>query len=68
MALAWLLAQGQDVIPIPGTKRIARLIENIGALSVALSDGDLARISDTIPVGAVAGLRYPEGQMKSLYL
>jgi aryl-alcohol dehydrogenase-like predicted oxidoreductase len=68
LALAWLLAQGPDVIPIPGTKRIARLIENIGALSVALSDHDLARISDAIPVGAVAGLRYPEAQMKSLYL
>ncbi len=68
LALAWLLAQGPDVIPIPGTKRIARLIENIAALSVALSDHDLARISDAIPVGAVAGSRYPEAQMKSLYL
>jgi aryl-alcohol dehydrogenase-like predicted oxidoreductase len=68
LALAWLLAQGEDVIAIPGTKREDRLLENIGALSVDLSDGDLARISDAIPVGAVAGLRYPEAQMGSVYL
>jgi aryl-alcohol dehydrogenase-like predicted oxidoreductase len=68
LALAWLLAQGGDVIAIPGTKRKGRLTENIGALSVDLSDGDLARISDAIPVGAVAGLRYPEEQMGSVYL
>jgi aryl-alcohol dehydrogenase-like predicted oxidoreductase len=68
LALAWLLAQGSDIVPIPGTKRKARLIENIGALSVALTKDDLARISDAVPVGAAAGLRYPEGQMKSLYV
>jgi aryl-alcohol dehydrogenase-like predicted oxidoreductase len=68
LALAWLLAQGQDVIPIPGTKRIPRLEENIGALSVDLSERELARMSDAIPVGAAAGTRYPEAQMKSLYL
>jgi aryl-alcohol dehydrogenase-like predicted oxidoreductase len=68
LALAWLLAQGDDIVPIPGTKRKERLVENIGALQVALSDGDLAQISDAIPVGAVAGLRYPEAQMKSVYL
>jgi aryl-alcohol dehydrogenase-like predicted oxidoreductase len=68
LALAWLLAQGKDVIAIPGTKRKERLVENIGALSVDLSASDLARISDAIPVGAVAGLRYPEAQMGSVYL
>jgi aryl-alcohol dehydrogenase-like predicted oxidoreductase len=68
LALAWLLAQGQDVIPIPGTKRKERLIENLGALSVALSESEVAEISDAIPVGAAAGTRYPEPQMKSLYL
>jgi aryl-alcohol dehydrogenase-like predicted oxidoreductase len=68
LALAWLLAQGDDVVAIPGTKRKERLVENIGALSVDLSDDDLARISDAIPVGAVAGLRYPEAQMGSVYL
>jgi aryl-alcohol dehydrogenase-like predicted oxidoreductase len=68
LALAWLLAQGQDVIPIPGTKRKERLLENIGALSIKLSNSDLARISDAVPIGAVAGLRYPEAQMGSVYL
>ncbi len=68
LALAWVLAQGQDVIPIPGTKRKERLLENIGALAVELSKDDLARISEAIPVGAAAGLRYPETQMKSVYL
>jgi aryl-alcohol dehydrogenase-like predicted oxidoreductase len=68
LALAWLLARGDDIVPIPGTKRKERLLENIGGLSVKLTADDLAQISDSIPVGAAAGLRYPEGQMKSLYL
>jgi len=68
LALAWLLAQGDDIVPIPGTKRRARLIENIGALSVKLSAADLAEIEKAVPVGAVAGLRYPEAQMKSVYV
>jgi aryl-alcohol dehydrogenase-like predicted oxidoreductase len=68
LVLAWLLAQGEDVIPIPGTKRKDRLLENIGALSIRLSDGDLARISEAIPIGATRGLRYPEAQMGSVYL
>ena len=68
LALAWLLAQGPDIVPIPGTKRKERLIENIGALNVDLTDDDLAQISDAIPVGAAAGSRYPEAQMKSVYL
>ncbi len=68
LALAWLLARGEDIIPIPGTKRKERLLENIGALGVELTADDMAQISDTIPVGAAAGLRYPEAQMNSLYL
>src|SRR6516162_2042851 len=68
LALAWLLAQGDDIVPIPGTKHKARLIENIGALSVKLSAADLAEIEKAVPVGAVAGLRYPEAQMKSVYV
>lgn len=68
LALAWLLAQGEDIVPIPGTKRKERLLENIGALSVKLTDDDLVHIADAIPVGAAAGLRYPEAQMKSVYL
>ena len=49
-------------------KRMEQLREKIGALSVKLTADDLAQISDSIPIGAAAGLRYPEGQMKSLYL
>src|SRR5262245_11552096 len=68
LALAWLLAQGDDLIAIPGTKRKARLIENLGALAISLTKGDLARIAEAIPAGAAAGTRYPEPQMQSLYL
>jgi aryl-alcohol dehydrogenase-like predicted oxidoreductase len=68
LALAWVLAQGTDVIPIPGTKQNKRLLENIGALDVKLSDGELAEISGAVPKGAVKGTRYPEGQMASLYI
>jgi aryl-alcohol dehydrogenase-like predicted oxidoreductase len=68
LALAWLLAQGEDIVPIPGTKRKERLLENIGGLAVDLTEDELAQIADAIPVGAAAGLRYPEALMKSLYL
>ena len=68
LALAWLLAQGPDIIPIPGTKRKERLRENLGALSVDLNASDIGEISDAIPAGSAAGTRYPEPQMKSLYL
>jgi aryl-alcohol dehydrogenase-like predicted oxidoreductase len=68
LALAWLLAQGPDVIPIPGTKRKERLLENLGALAIDLNESDISEISDAIPVGSAAGTRYPEPQMKSLYL
>jgi aryl-alcohol dehydrogenase-like predicted oxidoreductase len=68
LALAWLLAQGGDIVPIPGTKKKDRLVENIGALSVHLSNSDLAQIAEAIPVGAAAGLRYPEAQMGSVYV
>jgi aryl-alcohol dehydrogenase-like predicted oxidoreductase len=68
LALAWLLAQGDDVVPIPGTKRIDRLVENIGATAVALTAADVAEITQAVPTDAAAGLRYPEAQMKSVYL
>jgi aryl-alcohol dehydrogenase-like predicted oxidoreductase len=66
LVLAWLLAQGKDVVPIPGTKRRGRLDENIGALDVKLSPEDVKKISDAVPVGAAAGLRYPAPQMKGV--
>ena len=68
LVLAWLLAQGRDVVPIPGTKRKNRLDENVGALDVQLSPDDVRRISEALPVGAAAGTRYPEGQMKTVHV
>jgi aryl-alcohol dehydrogenase-like predicted oxidoreductase len=63
LALAWLLAQGEDIIPIPGTKRCKYLEENVGALHVKLTADDLRRIEEVAPKGAAAGLRYPETMM-----
>ena len=66
LALAWLLAQGEDVFPIPGTKRRSYLEENVEALSISLTMEDLARINEAMPPGAAAGSRYPEAQMKGV--
>ncbi|HEV7641203.1 MAG TPA: aldo/keto reductase [Gaiellaceae bacterium] len=60
LALAWVLAQGEDVVPIPGTKRIKYLEENIGALDVELTEDDLRRIDEAFPKGVAAGDRYPD--------
>ena len=68
LVLAWMLAQGKDVIPIPGTKRLERLIENIGALEIRLTPAEAKQLSDAVPPGAVAGTRYNEAQMKGVYL
>ena len=68
LVLAWLLAQGPEVIPIPGTKRKGRVDENVGALDVTLNAADVQRIAEAVPVGAAAGLRYPAPQMKGVYL
>jgi len=66
LALAWVLAQGDHIVPIPGTKRRTYLEENLAALNVALSASDLARINEVAPRGAAAGLRYPEAMMQSV--
>ncbi len=63
LALAWVLAQGEDIVPIPGTKHINYLEENLGALDVQLSAEDLRRIEEAFPQGAAAGTRYPEHAM-----
>ena len=68
LALAWLITQGPDVIPIPGTKQIGRLEENLGALDVRLTPGEIDRVSAAIPIGAAAGTRYPEGGMRGVYI
>ncbi len=66
LALAWLLARGEDVVPIPGTKSRTRLEENAGALDVVLTAGDLARIEEVAPRGVAAGARYHEAAMRAL--
>jgi aryl-alcohol dehydrogenase-like predicted oxidoreductase len=68
LVLAWLLAQGKDIVPIPGTKRAQRVDENLAALDVSLSPSDVQRISDAAPVGAGAGPRYPADAMKRVYI
>ena len=68
VALAWLLAQGGDVVPIPGTKHAERVDENLAALDVSLSADEVAKLSAALPPGAAAGARYPEAVMKGVYL
>jgi aryl-alcohol dehydrogenase-like predicted oxidoreductase len=64
LALAWVLAQGEDIVPIPGTTRREHLEENLAALDIALSADELARIDAVAPKGAASGPRYPEGAMR----
>ena len=66
LALAWVLAQGDNIIPIPGTKRQTYLEENIAALDLVLSEDDLKRINEVVPQDSVAGLRYPEALMRTV--
>jgi aryl-alcohol dehydrogenase-like predicted oxidoreductase len=68
VTLAWLLAQGPDVVAIPGTRYAARLDENVGALKAKLSPEEVARISAAVPVGAAAGTRYPAGGMAGVFI
>ena len=63
LALAWVMAQGDHIFPIPGTKRIKYLDENVGALNVSLTKQELAEIDAIFPKDAAAGLRYPEQMM-----
>jgi aryl-alcohol dehydrogenase-like predicted oxidoreductase len=66
LALAWLLHQGDDIVPIPGTKRVKYLEENVGALDVKLTPDDLRRIDAIAPKGVAAGTRYPESGMATV--
>jgi aryl-alcohol dehydrogenase-like predicted oxidoreductase len=66
LAIAWVLAQGKDIVPIPGTKRRRYLEENVAAAKIELSPDDLKGIGEIAPVGVAAGLRYPEHVMKGL--
>ena len=68
ITLAWLLAQGSDVVAIPGTRYAKRLDENLEALDVTLLPEEVSRISAAVPVGAAAGTRYPAAGMKAVYI
>lgn len=68
LALAWLLARGRDIVPIPGTKRTARLEENAAAGAVSLTPAEVTALQDAVPAGAAAGLRYPAGMMKAVHI
>jgi aryl-alcohol dehydrogenase-like predicted oxidoreductase len=66
LALAWVLAEGDDIVPIPGTKRVRYLDENIGALEVKLTDEELRRLDEILPPGAASGQRYHERGMETV--
>lgn len=66
LALAWVLAQGEDIVPIPGTTKPDRLTENVGALEVELSEADLAALDEIAPIGVAIGDRYPTPMMGNL--
>ncbi|MEW6442272.1 MAG: aldo/keto reductase [bacterium] len=68
LALAWVLAQGRDIVPIPGTRRRQYLEENVQALEVELTPDDLHRIEETAPPGTAAGMRYPPDAMQKVDL
>jgi aryl-alcohol dehydrogenase-like predicted oxidoreductase len=68
LALAWLLAQHDFIVPIPGTMRRSHLEENAKAADITLDDADVARLAEAIPPGAAKGERYPPGQLKALNL
>ncbi|MFI5376312.1 MAG: aldo/keto reductase [Candidatus Rokuibacteriota bacterium] len=68
VALAWLLALGKDIVPIPGTKRRARLDENVAAAAVSLTPAEVTALQEAVPAGAAAGTRYPAPAMKSVYI
>jgi aryl-alcohol dehydrogenase-like predicted oxidoreductase len=68
LAIAWLLQQGEDLVPIPGTKRVSYLLENLGALEIELTVDELNRIEAILPKGAAAGDRYPAAMMKMVNL
>ena len=68
LTLAWLLAQGDDVVAIPGTRYAERFDENLGALNVSLTPAEVAEISAAVPTGAAAGTRYPAGGMGGVFI
>jgi len=68
LALAWVLAQGEDIVPIPGTKRRRFLEENAHAAAISLTPEDVRRLDRAVPRGSASGLRYPEAGMRRINL
>ncbi len=66
LALAWVLAQGDDLVPIPGTKRVKYLEENVGAVAIKLTADELRHLEEVLPLGAAAGTRYPAAMMAAV--
>jgi aryl-alcohol dehydrogenase-like predicted oxidoreductase len=66
LALAWVLSLGEDIVPIPGTKRRRYLEENVRSVEIELTLGDLAEIDSAMPAGAAAGARYAEAGMRAI--
>ncbi|HXB58607.1 MAG TPA: aldo/keto reductase, partial [Candidatus Acidoferrales bacterium] len=66
LALAWVMAQGENIVPIPGTKRRTYLEENVAATNIKLTPDDLKQIAEIAPAGVASGARYPELMMKSI--
>jgi aryl-alcohol dehydrogenase-like predicted oxidoreductase len=66
LAIAWVMAQGEDIVPIPGTKRVKYLDDNLGALRVHLTSEDLRQIDAVLPMGSTSGARYHEQAMKAI--
>lgn len=66
LALAWVLARGEDIVPIPGTKRRIYLEQNIAAVDISLSEADIKHLNAAVPVGSAVGARYPEGSMRTV--
>jgi aryl-alcohol dehydrogenase-like predicted oxidoreductase len=66
LALAWVLAQGSDIVPIPGTRRVKHLEDNVKAVEIKLTKADLERIDRIMPVGAASGDRYQASSMKAI--
>jgi aryl-alcohol dehydrogenase-like predicted oxidoreductase len=66
VALAWVLAKGDDIVPIPGTKRRKYLEQNVAATDLELDSGEVERLDEAFPIGAAEGERYPEAAMKGI--
>jgi aryl-alcohol dehydrogenase-like predicted oxidoreductase len=66
LAISWVLARGEDIIPIPGTKKLTYLEENLAAADIKLSTRDMSELEKVVPAGAVAGARYTEQAMRSI--